>query len=108
MGLEVTITKDNFKAEVLESPVPVLVDFWADWCRPCKMVAPFLEQIAEEYSGRLKVGKVNVDDENDLAGQHGIESIPTMIIYKNGEVVGRQTGALPKHELEKTFKAFVT
>ncbi|MDR2402944.1 MAG: thioredoxin [Spirochaetaceae bacterium] len=107
MGLEVTITSGNFKDEVLQSPVPVLVDFWADWCRPCKAVAPILEQIAEAYSGRIKIGKVNVDEENDLAGQHSIVSIPTMFLYKDGKVVRQVTGALPRHELEQLFKNLI-
>ncbi|MDR1948692.1 MAG: thioredoxin [Spirochaetaceae bacterium] len=107
MGLEVTITSANFENEVLQSPVPVLVDFWADWCRPCKAVAPLLEQLAEEYSGRIKIAKVNVDEQNDLAGQHNIVSIPTMFIYKDGKVVRQKVGALPKHELEGMFKDLI-
>jgi thioredoxin 1 len=107
MGLEVTITSANFNEEVVQSPVPVLVDFWADWCRPCKEVAPILEQIAEEYAGRLKIAKVNVDEENDLAGQHSIVSIPTMFLYKGGKVIRQSSGALPKHELEKLFKDLI-
>jgi thioredoxin 1 len=107
MGLEVTITSANFNDEVLQSPVPVLVDFWADWCRPCKAVAPILEQIAKEYAGRIKIAKVNVDEENDLAGQHSIVSIPTIFLYKEGKAVRHVSGALPKHELEKLFKDLI-
>jgi thioredoxin 1 len=101
---EVTITNDNFKSEVIDSSVPVLLDFWADWCNPCKMIAPFIMQIAEEYSGRIKVGKVNVDEENALAEKHGVSSIPTLIVYHEGNIVRQQPGALPKRDIEGLFK----
>jgi thioredoxin 1 len=104
MSLAVTITGANFETEVLQSSIPVLVDFWAEWCRPCRAVAPILDQLAEEYSGRIKLGKVNVDEENDLAGQHSVVSIPTMVLYVNGKVVRQKVGAQPKHELESFFK----
>ncbi|MCX7655937.1 MAG: thioredoxin [Treponemataceae bacterium] len=104
MEREVTLTASNFEAEVLNSSVPVLVDFWAQWCMPCKMIAPLLEQIAEQYAGRLKVGKVNVDEENELAGHYDIVSIPTLMVFKDGEVVRQKVGALPRHEIENLFK----
>ena len=107
MSKEVTITNDNFDSEVLDSSVPVLLDFWASWCTPCKMISPLIDQLAGEYAGRLKVGKVNVDEENDLAGRHGIVSIPTLVLYKDGAVVGQRTGAVPKHDIEALFKSMV-
>lgn len=104
MSNEVEITNGNFEAEVLKSDVPVLVDFWAEWCNPCKIVAPVLEQIADEYKGKLKVGKVNVDSENDLASQFNIISIPTLLLFKNGEAVNQHVGAGPKETIEGLFK----
>lgn len=107
MEREVTLTASNFESEVLKSSVPVLVDFWAQWCMPCKMIAPLLEQIADQYAGRLKVGKVNVDEENELAGRYDIVSIPTLMVFKNGEVVRQKVGALPRHEIENLFKDLI-
>jgi len=101
MSKEITITSANFDAEVINASVPVLLDFWASWCNPCKMIAPFIEQIADEYNGRLKVGKINVDEENELALRHNIVSIPTLAVYKNGGLIFTQSGALPKNELIK-------
>jgi thioredoxin 1 len=101
------ITGGNFHSEVLQSPVPVLIDFWAPWCGPCKMIAPWMDQIAEEYDGRLKVGRINVDEENALAEQHGIVSIPTLLLYKDGALAGQKTGAAPKHEIEALFKNLI-
>ncbi|MDR2211697.1 MAG: thioredoxin [Spirochaetaceae bacterium] len=107
MSNEITITGDNFDAEVVKSSVPVLLDFWASWCNPCRMIAPFIEQIANEYQGRLKVGKVNVDEQGDLAAQHGIVSIPTLAVYKDGKPAYQQAGALPKHEIEALIKNYL-
>jgi thioredoxin 1 len=100
----VTVTGANFETEVLDSPVPVLLDFWASWCGPCRMISPIIEQLAEEYAYRLKVGKVNVDEEGDLAGRHGVVSIPTLLVYKNGEIKKQAAGALPKRNIEALFK----
>lgn len=103
MSAEITLNSANFDQEVLKSDIPVLVDFWAEWCMPCKMIAPTIAQIAEAYKGRLKVGKLNVDDEGDLASRFGIISIPTLIVFKNGKVERQKVGAMPKHEIEKLF-----
>jgi len=94
-------TKDNFEKEVLQSDKPVLVDFWAAWCGPCRMVAPIVSQIANEYDGRVKVGKVNVDDENELAQKYRIMSIPTLIVFKNGKLVDSVIGARSKEDLSR-------
>jgi len=99
----ITITGENFESEVLNSAVPVLLDFWAAWCGPCRMLAPIVEQLAVDYSGRLKVGKVNVDEEEDLSGRHGVVSIPTLVVYKDGKIVNQKAGAVPKHDIEVLF-----
>jgi thioredoxin 1 len=104
MSVEITVTKANFKKEVLESPLPVLLDFWAEWCNPCRMIAPSIEQIAEAYQGKAKVGKVNVDAEPDLASQFGIISIPSLLLFKGGELAAQKVGAFPKHEIEAFLK----
>lgn len=96
---EVTITKNNFTSEILESDVPVLLDFWATWCGPCKMLSPIMAEIAEELDGKVKVGKVNVDDEADLAVQFRIVSIPTVLVFKNGEVVNKAIGYQSKEQI---------
>ena len=94
--MEITLTKNNFEEEVLKSGVPVLVDFWATWCGPCRMVAPVLREIAGEKAGELKVGKVNVDEEEELAIRIGISSIPTLLLFENGKLVDRLVGYRPK------------
>ncbi|MEJ2664460.1 MAG: thioredoxin [Spirochaetia bacterium] len=96
MGSEIKVTKDNFKQEVLESKTVVLTDFWAEWCMPCKMMDPVLEKVAEDYSDKLKIAKINVDEEQDLASEFNIVSIPTMLVFKNGEVVDKKVGAVPR------------
>ena len=88
----VVLTKDNFDGEVINSSVPVLVDFWASWCGPCQMVSPVIDKIADEYAGKIKVGKVNVDEQGALASNYAIVSIPTIIIFKNGKVVEKAVG----------------
>ena len=101
---EITLTRSNFQAEVLESDKPVLVDFWATWCGPCRMVAPIVAQIAEEQEGVVKVGKVNVDEEPGLAGRFGISSIPTLMVFKHGQLVNTAVGVRPKEQIEALLK----
>jgi len=98
------LTDANFKKEVLESDLPVLVDFWAAWCGPCKMMTPNFEAVAAELSDKVVFGKVNVDNEYELSERFGVMSIPTLIFFKNGEMVNQITGALPKDMLQKKVK----
>jgi len=97
----VDVTDQTFSREVLSFSGPVLLDCWAPWCGPCKMVAPVLEQLASEYAGRLKIAKLNVDENPSTASKYGIQSIPTMLLFKNGSLVNSLVGALPKHEIER-------
>jgi len=101
---EITITAANFEAEVLKSEIPVLLDFWATWCGPCRMIAPTLEEIAREQDGKIKVGKINVDEEMALAAKFGITSIPTLIVFKNGNITNQALGAMPKNQIELLLK----
>ena len=96
---EIKVTKQNFEQEVLNSPIPVMVDFWADWCGPCKMIAPILSEIAEEYDGKIKVCKINVDDEGELSLKYRIVSIPTVLVFKDGELTNKSVGYVPKEDL---------
>ncbi len=105
--MEIQITDVNFKQEVLESDLPVLVDFWAEWCAPCRMVAPAVEEIAKDYQGRLKICKLNVDEALETASQYGIMSIPTLAIFKNGKVIDKIVGALPESELEVLINKYI-
>ena len=100
---EIILTSENFEQEVLKSDIPVLVDFWATWCGPCRMVAPIISEIAEEYYGRVKVGKVDVDDQSALAVKYGIQSIPTVIIFKGGKIADTVIGYRPKDAYTKLF-----
>jgi len=95
------ITDSNFDSEVTKSTVPVLVDFWAEWCGPCRLMSPILEELAPLYKGKLKIGKLNVDDSQDAPAQFGVMNIPTMILFKGGKEVERIVGALSKNELQK-------
>ena len=96
----IEVNEANFKQEVLDSPIPVLVDFWAEWCVPCKMVEPIVEEIAKEKAGKLKVVRINVDDNQNIAIQYGIMSIPTLMIFSNGKLVDQIVGAVPKRVIE--------
>ena len=98
--MEITLTKANFEAEVLKSDKPVLVDFWAPWCGPCRMLAPVLAEIAVEKGDKIKVGKVNVDEEPDIAAKYGISGIPAMLLFKDGKVAATSVGFKPKPEVE--------
>ena len=98
--MEITITNSNFEAEVINSETPVIVDFWATWCGPCKMLAPEIEALAEELDGKIKVGKINVDDEQALAAKFGIMSIPTVMLFENGKAVNSFVGYATKDQLK--------
>ena len=98
--MEYRFNENNFADEVMKSEIPVLIDFYAEWCGPCRMMAPVVEQFAEEYEGRVKIGKINVDEESDLAARFGVQSIPSFIFIKDGKVVDRVTGAMPKQVLK--------
>lgn len=93
------VDKNNFQSDVLDSDVPVVVDFWAEWCGPCKMIAPSLEEISEEMAGKVKITKLNIDENPELAAQFGVRSIPTLMIFKDGEPASMQVGAKPKNAL---------
>ena len=99
MSAAMELTKDNFQSEVIEGDVPVLVDFWATWCGPCRAVAPVIDELATEYEGKLKVGKVDVDAEQQLAADFGVRSIPTLLIFKDGKMAEQIVGAVPKSQL---------
>ena len=100
-------TEANFEAEVLQSDIPVFVDFYADWCGPCKMMSPVIDKLADEFDGKIKVGKINVDDESEIAAQFGIMSIPNMKFFKGGKVVDEVVGAIPKAAMKAKFEANV-
>ena len=101
---EIILNKDNFESEVLKSDMPVLVDFWAAWCGPCKMLAPTIAELAEEYKGKVKVCKYNIDDDASIAIKYGVASIPTVILFKDGEVADKSIGFVPKAEIEAMLK----
>ncbi|MCS4503744.1 Thioredoxin 1 [wastewater metagenome] len=103
----VSITDGNFEDEVLKADGPVLVDFWAEWCGPCKMIAPVLEQVAEEYAGKLKVCKLNIDDNPETAPKYGVRGIPTLMVFRSGDVADTKVGALSKAQLTQFVDANV-
>lgn len=98
---EIIITKENFEDEVLKADKPVMLDFWAAWCGPCRMLAPIVAEIAEDYAGKAVIGKVNVDEEPELASMYNIESIPTVMVFRNGQITDTSVGFRTKEELEK-------
>lgn len=105
---EVTITSDNFEEEVLKSNIPVLVDFWAPWCGPCKIVGPILTEFAEAYLGKVKIAKLNVDENPELTTKYNVMSIPTMKFFKAGEIVGELVGAAPKNTIEAELEKLIS
>ncbi|MDE6607137.1 MAG: thioredoxin [Lachnospiraceae bacterium] len=102
--MEYKFTTANFEEEVLKSELPVLVDFYADWCGPCKMMGPIVKEMADAYDGKMKIGKLNIDEEMDIAQKYRVMSIPTFIIFKNGQAVETMVGGMPKSELEAKIK----
>ncbi|MBX2846242.1 MAG: thioredoxin [Saprospiraceae bacterium] len=105
--MALTFTDANFQTEVLDQDQVTLVDFWAEWCGPCRMIGPVVEELATEFEGRAKIGKVNVDDNPGVASQYGIRSIPTLLFIKNGEIVDKQVGVAPKSVLQQKLEAHI-
>ena len=100
-------TSENFSTEVIESDTPVLVDFWAEWCGPCRVIAPVVDEIATEYSQKVKVGKLNVDNHNQVASQYGVRSIPALLIFKNGAVANQIVSAVPKNKITEILDSVI-
>ena len=100
----VQLTQENFAKEVLQSPQPILVDFWAEWCGPCKALAPILDELAQEYEGKIRIGKVNIDDHQSLAAEYGIHSIPTLLMFRQGQVADQIVGLRSKRDLKASFE----
>ncbi|PIW69364.1 MAG: thioredoxin [Ignavibacteriales bacterium CG12_big_fil_rev_8_21_14_0_65_30_8] len=101
----IEITDDNFESEVMKSDLPVLIDFWAAWCGPCRMIAPIVEELAGEYNGKVKIGKLDVDNNQQTAIKYGVRSIPTLLVFKNGEVKDTIIGAVPKSQISQKLDA---
>ncbi len=107
MSAEVIVDASNFDQEVINSDIPVIVDFWAEWCVPCKMIGPILEEVADDYAGRLKVAKLNVDEAGEIAARFNIISIPTLMVFKDGEAAAQQVGAVSRDVIEGLFKDLI-
>jgi thioredoxin 1 len=107
MAAEVNVTNENFQKEVLESDLPVLADFWAEWCVPCKMLGPVLEKMARDYAGKIKVAKINVDEHGEIATRFNIVSIPTIILFHKGQAAKQQIGAVPRKVLDEMVKEYL-
>lgn len=103
--MAVELTDSNFEEKVLQSDKPVLVDFWAEWCGPCRIVGPVVDELAGEYEGRVVIGKVNVDENQAISAKYGIRNIPTLLVFKNGEIVDKQVGVAPKNKLAEKLDA---
>jgi len=103
--MAIEITDANFEQEVLNSTTPVLIDFWAVWCGPCRMIAPIVEELSAEYDGKVKIGKMNVDENRNIPMKYGIRSIPTLLVFNNGEVVDKLVGAVPKNAITDKLEA---
>jgi len=101
--LIVVLTQENFAQQVLQSPVPVLVDFWAEWCGPCKMIAPLLDELADEYDGKATIGKVNIDEHQSLAAEYGVRAIPTLLLFNKGQVADQIVGARSKRDFKASL-----
>jgi thioredoxin 1 len=100
----IKLTQDNFEKEVLKSITPVLVDFWAEWCGPCKMIAPILDELADEYAGKVSIGKVDIDDQQKLASEYGVRAIPTLLLFHDGQVAEQIVGLRSKRDLKASFE----
>jgi thioredoxin 1 len=103
----VVLTKDNFDAQVLKSATPVLVDFWAPWCGPCKMIGPVLDDLSNEYAGKIIIGKINIDEQSELASQFRVSSIPTLLFFRGGQVINQMVGAKSRADLKKAMDAAI-
>jgi len=108
MAKPITVTEGNFQDEILAASLPGVIDFWAEWCGPCKLVAPALEELAEEFDGKIIVGKLDVDYNNGIAAQYGIRSIPTLLFFKNGEMVDQIIGAAPKAKIKEKIERLLS